>query len=239
MHKSLPAGSDTIGRPTGARRDRAERAAAAPPTVEPDPGNAGEGKVIELPRNTRYDAVVIGAGLIGLACAWRASRRGLSVLVVDRAREPGAGASRRGRGDARARSPRPTSARRRCCSVNLAGARALARVRGRARGAQRPADRLSRERRARGGRRPRRRRGAAAPARVPRGRSASTSEWLPPSRCRRPRARPLAADRRRRSSPTATPRPTRVPSLARPGARERRGRAGLRGGGDRARPAAA
>jgi glycine oxidase len=36
---------------------------------------------------------VIGAGLIGLACAWRASRRGLSVLVVDRAAEPAAGAS--------------------------------------------------------------------------------------------------------------------------------------------------
>ena len=47
----------------------------------------------ELPRRTRYDAVVIGAGLIGLACAWRARRRGLRVLVVDRAREPGAGAS--------------------------------------------------------------------------------------------------------------------------------------------------
>src|SRR5918995_7289621 len=79
---------------TGARENRAERAAAAPPTVEPDPGNAGEGKVMELPRNTRYDAVVIGAGLIGLACAWRARRRGLSVLVVDRASEPGAAASR-------------------------------------------------------------------------------------------------------------------------------------------------
>jgi len=49
--------------------------------------------VRELPRRTRYDAVVIGAGLIGLACAWRARRRGLRVLVVDRAREPGAGAS--------------------------------------------------------------------------------------------------------------------------------------------------
>jgi glycine oxidase len=48
---------------------------------------------MELPRSTRYDAVVIGAGLIGLACAWRARRRGLSVLVVDRATEPGAGAS--------------------------------------------------------------------------------------------------------------------------------------------------
>jgi len=52
-----------------------------------------KGKVIELPRSTRYDAVVIGAGMIGLACAWRARQRGLSVLVVDRAAEPGAGAS--------------------------------------------------------------------------------------------------------------------------------------------------
>jgi glycine oxidase len=46
--------------------------------------------VIQLPRRTRYDAVVIGAGLIGLSCAWRAARRGLSVLVVDRADAPGA-----------------------------------------------------------------------------------------------------------------------------------------------------
>ncbi|MGH2715151.1 MAG: FAD-dependent oxidoreductase, partial [Thermoleophilaceae bacterium] len=36
---------------------------------------------------------MIGAGLIGLACAWRASRRGLSVLVVDRAEAPAAGSS--------------------------------------------------------------------------------------------------------------------------------------------------
>jgi glycine oxidase len=49
--------------------------------------------VIQLPRSTRYDAVVIGAGLIGLACAWRAAKRGLSVLVVDRAEAPGAGSS--------------------------------------------------------------------------------------------------------------------------------------------------
>ena len=86
-------GGDTIEVLTGARRDRAERAAAAPPTVEPDPGNAGEGKVIQLPRSTRYDAVVIGAGLVGLACAWRAGKRGLSVLVVDRAEAPAAGSS--------------------------------------------------------------------------------------------------------------------------------------------------
>jgi glycine oxidase len=48
---------------------------------------------MELPQSTRYDAVVIGAGLIGLSCAWRARRRGLSVLVVDRASEAGAGTS--------------------------------------------------------------------------------------------------------------------------------------------------
>ena len=45
---------------------------------------------MELPRSTRYDAVVIGAGLIGLSCAWRARKRGMSVLVVDRAAKPGA-----------------------------------------------------------------------------------------------------------------------------------------------------
>ena len=44
-------------------------------------------------RGQRYDAVVVGAGLIGLACAWLAQRRGMSVLVVDRAAEPGAAAS--------------------------------------------------------------------------------------------------------------------------------------------------
>ena len=45
------------------------------------------------PPHTRYDAVVIGAGLIGLSCAWRAAGRGLSVLVVDRAEKPASAAS--------------------------------------------------------------------------------------------------------------------------------------------------
>jgi glycine oxidase len=36
--------------------------------------------------------VIVGAGVIGLACGWRAAQRGLSVLVLERDR-PGAGAS--------------------------------------------------------------------------------------------------------------------------------------------------
>ncbi|MDQ4049828.1 MAG: glycine oxidase ThiO [Actinomycetota bacterium] len=39
-----------------------------------------------------YDLVVVGAGLIGLSCAWRAAQAGMSVLVLER-EEPGAGAS--------------------------------------------------------------------------------------------------------------------------------------------------
>jgi glycine oxidase len=47
---------------------------------------------MEAPQRDRYDAVVVGAGVIGLACAWRAAQRGLSVLVLERD-EPGSGAS--------------------------------------------------------------------------------------------------------------------------------------------------
>jgi len=39
-----------------------------------------------------FDAVVVGAGVIGLSCAWRAASEGLEVCVVE-ARRPGAGAS--------------------------------------------------------------------------------------------------------------------------------------------------
>jgi glycine oxidase len=45
-----------------------------------------------VPSRSRYDVLVVGAGVVGLACAWRAAQRGLSVLAVDRA-EAGAGAS--------------------------------------------------------------------------------------------------------------------------------------------------
>ncbi|MFL5885517.1 MAG: glycine oxidase ThiO [Thermoleophilaceae bacterium] len=44
------------------------------------------------PERTSYDVAVVGAGIVGLSCAWAAEQRGLSVLVVDRA-APGSGAS--------------------------------------------------------------------------------------------------------------------------------------------------
>jgi glycine oxidase len=47
---------------------------------------------VQAPRRESYDVAVVGAGLIGLACAWRAAERGLSVVVLERER-PGAGAS--------------------------------------------------------------------------------------------------------------------------------------------------
>ncbi len=40
----------------------------------------------------RFDLAVVGGGVIGLACAWRAARRGLRVCVVER-HEPGRGAT--------------------------------------------------------------------------------------------------------------------------------------------------
>ena len=43
-------------------------------------------------RRSSYDVVVVGAGVVGLACGWRAAQRGMSVLVLDRD-HPAAGAS--------------------------------------------------------------------------------------------------------------------------------------------------
>jgi len=40
-----------------------------------------------------FDAIVVGGGVIGLCCAWRAARRGARITVLDRSRPP-AGATR-------------------------------------------------------------------------------------------------------------------------------------------------
>ena len=58
------------------RRRRAAEAIARPKTAAPE----------------ALDAVVVGGGAIGLACAWRAARRGVRVRVLERD-HPGAGAS--------------------------------------------------------------------------------------------------------------------------------------------------
>src|SRR5690242_4347817 len=52
--------------------------------------------------NASYDAVVVGAGVIGASCAVHLAREGLRVLVVDRGREPGAGSTARATGGFRA-----------------------------------------------------------------------------------------------------------------------------------------
>src|SRR3954466_5795215 len=46
----------------------------------------------EIETKRAWDLLVVGAGVAGLATAWRAAQRGLRVLVLERHR-PGAGAS--------------------------------------------------------------------------------------------------------------------------------------------------
>ncbi len=43
-------------------------------------------------KRAEHDVVIVGAGVIGMACAWRAAQHGLDVLVLERD-HPGAGAS--------------------------------------------------------------------------------------------------------------------------------------------------
>jgi len=46
-----------------------------------------------LTEKRSYDAVIVGGGIVGLCCAWRAARRGAQVVVLDAAHPP-AGATR-------------------------------------------------------------------------------------------------------------------------------------------------
>jgi glycine oxidase len=48
--------------------------------------------VSDMAERRGHDVVVVGAGIVGLACAWRAAQAGLSVLVLERG-EPGAESS--------------------------------------------------------------------------------------------------------------------------------------------------
>src|SRR5690606_7492169 len=91
-------GDGTIGWTNGSPT-RAERAATGRRPSEPDPGNAGAGlmpkvrrpqvrpserSVVATRTADRLDAVIVGGGVIGLACAWRAAQRGLRVRVLER-----------------------------------------------------------------------------------------------------------------------------------------------------------
>ncbi|HEX3324183.1 MAG TPA: FAD-dependent oxidoreductase, partial [Solirubrobacterales bacterium] len=46
-----------------------------------------------MSERSSYDAVIVGGGVVGLCCAWRAALRGARVAVLDRV-EPPAGATR-------------------------------------------------------------------------------------------------------------------------------------------------
>ncbi len=128
-----------------------------------------------------HDLVVIGAGIVGLSCAWRAAQAGLSVMVVERD-EPGAGAS----GVAAGMLAPVTEAdfgEEELLALNLESARHVAGLRRGARGGQRHAVRLRGLGGAGGGGRPRRRRGACA-ACTPSSAPGLESEWLAPTRAR-------------------------------------------------------
>ena len=58
-----------------------------------DPGHAGEARGHDIPKDSdSYDVAIVGGGIVGLAIAWRARQRGLSVLLLERS-ELGGGTS--------------------------------------------------------------------------------------------------------------------------------------------------
>jgi glycine oxidase len=63
--------------------------------IERSADGEGDADVVRLrprPGSAALDAIVVGGGVIGLACAWRAARAGARVRVIERDR-PGCGAS--------------------------------------------------------------------------------------------------------------------------------------------------
>ena len=117
------------------------------------------------PQRTSYDLVVVGAGAVGLAAAWRAAQAGLSVLVVERD-HAGAGAS----GVAAGMLAPVTEAdfgEQDLLALNVEGRALWGAFAAELEAADRPARRLRRLGLPGGGRRPRRRGRAAPPARVP------------------------------------------------------------------------
>jgi glycine oxidase len=52
-----------------------------------------DGLIVPRSENTATEVLVVGGGVIGLSCGWRATQRGMSVRVIDR-ETPGSGASR-------------------------------------------------------------------------------------------------------------------------------------------------
>ena len=70
---------------------RARRSRGTAATTTTRAAKSSDGEMDEQ----RYDAVVVGAGIIGLACARELSSRGMKVVLIDKANIVGAETSSR------------------------------------------------------------------------------------------------------------------------------------------------
>ena len=171
-------------------------------------------------QRSEYDVVVIGAGVIGLACAWRIAERGLSVLRARARASRASGAS----GVAAGMLAPVTEAEwgaRPLLDLNLESRRGAGPRSPTSSRARRHCDRLPPQWRAGRRRRPRRRRGAAPAPRVP-GVAGARRRVAGGPRSAPARARAVAA--RRRSHPRTSRgagRPARADRRAAPRCAER------------------